>query len=374
MADPIIACPDFAQKALEKSEQLERSLDRSPRSSQAGAVCKKTAPPSSGSAWVPMARNALIVAAALTSCDAFGKIRVPPGAPWVTRQWTSPPKQQVGDGVQAATSNTRISPPAFEAPILRPALPDAAEAPPPPKAVLLSQTEINDLSECLKEEDAEGSSFAGAFSSSPSTRDLLTGRHRVGPGRRLISWFDCRKVIHKFNMVCLVVFVVYPLLSMAQDTDFVVDCYMCGHEIFWKLFVKGLCFLVQKDKYSRGSFVKCPTSVDEAGGAKIDCQPQTRIAGANLECLFATSNEKMQNYFYSAPEYVLQTLAGVFNTTFNSTPECHNQDTGNPPYVYNNRSCKILSIGAKNAAYSVQLSLQMLAMAMVAFILAKKQG
>eukprot|EP00920_Eleutheroschizon_duboscqi_P010600 GHVT01024877.1.p1 GENE.GHVT01024877.1~~GHVT01024877.1.p1 ORF type:complete len:368 (+),score=41.87 GHVT01024877.1:57-1106(+) len=349
MADPIIACPDFAQKALEKSEQLERSLDRSPRSSQAGAVCKKTAPPSSGSAWVPMARNALIVAAALTSCDAFGKIRVPPGAPWVTRQWTSPPKQQVGDGVQAATSNTRISPPAFEAPILRPALPDAAEAPPPPKAVLLSQTEINDLSECLKEEGAEGSGLR--FSSSPSTRDLLTGRHRVGPGRRLISWFDCRKVIHKFNMICFVGLVMYASAAMAQGI--LSACFTCGSKVKGLYDVRNVC-----DVYQYGVFGKGTSSYFQT-----DCPASGQM--------FQVGHKWSKAYYSLDMEYAFINARGFFErATKDSVPPCYSAPSYSAPVKVGDLNCKLLN----NAAYKVGRSLLLFAMAFLASISAMEQG
>eukprot|EP00920_Eleutheroschizon_duboscqi_P010601 GHVT01024879.1.p1 GENE.GHVT01024879.1~~GHVT01024879.1.p1 ORF type:complete len:389 (+),score=38.07 GHVT01024879.1:42-1208(+) len=321
MADPI-ASPDFTQKSLEKSEQLEQSLDRSPHSSQAGALRVKTAPPSSGGALTTLTVGAAFAVLFVGGSFLVSKSIGQGGASGLTPLSISLPKPQVGDGVQAAASTNRISPPAaaFVAPATRPALRGAAVKA-PPKATLFSPTEMKALKECLEVEYAGGTHLAGASNSSPSTGGLLTGR-RLGLGIWGKGLPDCRTLTKRFQTV-VIALLVLGLVQYAYS-----DCFHCGCEKIYRDFVGKLCIWQKDDLESTQVnqwFKECP----EGPGTPMDCSPLQFIASdGQVTCVSETTSAKSitsafrfkENYTYERVSLARSGKPYVYLT--NEPPEC----------------------------------------------------
>eukprot|EP00920_Eleutheroschizon_duboscqi_P026840 GHVT01065839.1.p1 GENE.GHVT01065839.1~~GHVT01065839.1.p1 ORF type:complete len:386 (-),score=35.69 GHVT01065839.1:294-1415(-) len=351
MADPL-ECPSFAQKALEKSEELERSLDgSSPHRAQAGALCNKTAGSSNQGTWVPGAGKIVLLCLGLTAGLAFSRLKVRPDASWVAGQWPSLPKQQVGDStVQAATSTPHLPPPVapLVMPIIPPPPPAAAEVG-APETALLSPTEMNDLSECLKPETAWGGGFA---STSNTTRDFLRNRHRTAPGRRL-GQRNCIQLISKY------LFVVSFLLLVIQAVmaGYTGICHSCGIVDLWKVDMNGECPIVyQGGNPNTFTGQKHDSCVDSppAGSSPIECSRQWGVK-TDLNCKMAYSLNGSEWFHYAYTKFITFGFRIMNASTKNGTPICSTPVAGPRP-ILNNR-CTILPItsDANPASASVKL-------------------
>eukprot|EP00920_Eleutheroschizon_duboscqi_P010603 GHVT01024881.1.p1 GENE.GHVT01024881.1~~GHVT01024881.1.p1 ORF type:complete len:395 (+),score=41.93 GHVT01024881.1:42-1226(+) len=296
MADPI-ASPDFTQKSLEKSEQLEQSLDRSPHSSQAGALRVKTAPPSSGGALTTLTVGAAFAVLFVGGSFLVSKSIGQGGASGLTPLSISLPKPQVGDGVQAAASTNRISPPAasFVAPATRPALRGAAVKA-PPEATLFSPTGMKALKECLEVEYAGGTHLAGASNSSPSTGGLLTGR-RLVLGRLVNGLPDCRTLTKMFQIMVFTLLVIAILQHAAAALE---ACYMCGCKRITIENFKKWCIWQKKYTWPQVNtkFWECP----ENPNTPNKCLPLEKLASGHVTCISETKSAIYTESIFRAEE------------------------------------------------------------------------
>eukprot|EP00920_Eleutheroschizon_duboscqi_P026841 GHVT01065840.1.p1 GENE.GHVT01065840.1~~GHVT01065840.1.p1 ORF type:complete len:455 (-),score=58.02 GHVT01065840.1:199-1563(-) len=319
MADPLES-PSFAQKALEKSEELERSLDgSSPHRSQGGALCNKSAGASTQGTWVPGAGKIVLLCLGLTAGLAFSRLKVRPDASWVAGQWPSLPKQQVGDSpVQATTSTPRLPPPV--APLVVPIIPPPAAAEVgAPETAFLSPTEMDDLRECLKPETAWGGGLAST--SNTTTRDFLRGRHLIASGRRLKPQ-NCIQLINKYLFVFICLAVVVPAFMTVLPQI----CYYCGDFRLWKEFAGDKCPYVRNNlkngfvKSAEHYYASCLNSTP-ANSTPIDCSEQ-KFVQTDLNCSMAYKLEDAEWFHYDNAKYITLGSGYMKASTQDSLPVC----------------------------------------------------
>eukprot|EP00920_Eleutheroschizon_duboscqi_P013730 GHVT01032146.1.p1 GENE.GHVT01032146.1~~GHVT01032146.1.p1 ORF type:complete len:330 (+),score=28.15 GHVT01032146.1:579-1568(+) len=299
MADPI-ASPDFTQKALERSEQLERSLDRSPTSSRAGPLRMKTAPSSSGVALGSVTVGLACVMLLISGSVLVGKSIGHDGAPWVPRPSPSPATPQVVAGGQAKNSLNRISHPAasIEAPATRHALRGSTDKA-PPKAALFSPTEMKAFKECLEVESAGSTRLVAASNSSSSTGVVLTGR-RLGLFDQLP---DCRKWIPRIQIIALVLLamVAMDFARAIYNAGDPAGNFRCDSETFSRIYVKGLCFVTEKYPSGRiqTTWERCPYANPEV---TFKCSDPIIAGIGKMICHYAVNSLKSNVSYFTHNE------------------------------------------------------------------------
>eukprot|EP00920_Eleutheroschizon_duboscqi_P037810 GHVT01090541.1.p1 GENE.GHVT01090541.1~~GHVT01090541.1.p1 ORF type:complete len:397 (+),score=46.53 GHVT01090541.1:304-1494(+) len=316
-----IGCPEFAQKSLEPTKDLEPSLAGSPvRSSHVGARCTKPAA-SSPHAWASVPLKGLAGAVMLSGFLVTGLLMTQVDAPRLAGG-LPPSPQQVGAGVPSAASTHSSASLAVEAPSALPALPAAVDDSPPNDAIL-STTELRDLKECLKLDPAAGSSFSGASNGAPLTRALLRGSHAGAPGRRLAILPDCHQLIKRANKI---LFVLLLAITVVQGLA-IKACFDCGLQKYLLLQLENDCLQVHYDDNTGGVkqiTTTCPRTNNTQISKTLDCPPMIYLQ-KKLICLFKNISQSSREYLYEiSDKYLMYNPSrGMAPATENSIPECN---------------------------------------------------
>eukprot|EP00920_Eleutheroschizon_duboscqi_P037809 GHVT01090540.1.p1 GENE.GHVT01090540.1~~GHVT01090540.1.p1 ORF type:complete len:402 (+),score=38.12 GHVT01090540.1:304-1509(+) len=335
-----IGCPEFAQKSLEPTKDLEPSLAGSPvRSSHVGARCTKPAA-SSPHAWASVPLKGLAGAVMLSGFLVTGLLMTQVDAPRLAGG-LPPSPQQVGAGVPSAASTHRSASLAVETPSALPALPalPAAVDDSPPNDAILSTTELRDLKECLKLDPAAGSSFAGASNGAPLTRALLRGSHAGAPGRRLAILPDCHQLIKRANKI---LFVLLLAITVVQAFT-LVACFVCGDKVYFKYKLENDCFQVFYDNtLAQGERNRkpCPRTNNKQIARWVHCPPMTFLQ-KKLSCLSKNISESGREYWYKIKGDYLMQGRGMEPATRYSIPECTSTKKSNP-HRFGGVDCMVL--------------------------------
>eukprot|EP00920_Eleutheroschizon_duboscqi_P018471 GHVT01043979.1.p1 GENE.GHVT01043979.1~~GHVT01043979.1.p1 ORF type:complete len:430 (+),score=35.95 GHVT01043979.1:394-1683(+) len=376
MAEPL-ASPDFARKSVGPTKAVKGNGNGHSRSAPAGALSKKLAPSSSRGEWsITWGQKVLLTFLVISSGLVAAKLLVPDG-PQLQRQGTSPPKLQVGPGVQAAAATNLIAPlvARIDAPTLRPAPPAATDDGRPPKAPLPSLTEMNDLRECLSVQAG-----LGASNSRLVARDLLSSRRRLTPGRRLITLAGCAKLVRKYQFLILLVFCSVALMASAVQADYYSvpqnthwetcgkephdphwqKCFRCGCENMEQYYSGSKCLQFEFTKKDEGlgvndkdgwsfnayRFITCPDTDKKSSAVQADCAPN--CFATTLSCIRKTIEDGLMRVTYDVRHRFFTLGSWFLNfTDSGQLPFC--PDRKAPFCEGNSRKCIQMMPGTRNA-------------------------